>query len=106
MRNGDIARLDDLIHTNMRFNMPNGQTVSKEEDLNAYRSGDMKIDEITPHDSRIELIGDNAVVTGTVKILGSFTHSPINGQFRFLRVWKFVKGKWQIIAGSNLELLT
>ncbi|MGN7810238.1 MULTISPECIES: nuclear transport factor 2 family protein [Flavobacterium] len=104
IRNSDIAVLEKLLHDDLLFNMPDGQTITKEFDLNSYRSGKMKIDSLEASDQIINVIGDSAVVAVTVSLKGTYDNNPINGVLKYIRVWKQFDDNLKVIAGSCVQL--
>ncbi|MFC0781264.1 nuclear transport factor 2 family protein, partial [Flavobacterium sp. HJSW_4] len=86
------------------FNMPDGQTITKEFDLQVYRSGRMKIDSLEASDQIVNIIDNSAVVAVTVALKGSYDNNPINGVFKYIRVWKKVGKNLKVIAGSCVQL--
>ena len=104
MKNGNIQKLDELIHEDLLFIIPNGQIITKAIDLESYRSGNMNISEISSSNITINLIDDNAIVSVIINMSGKFMDQTFEGKFRFLRVWKFVNNQWKIIGGSSTQL--
>jgi hypothetical protein len=104
MMTSNAESLDDLLHDDLLFNGPTGQTATKAMDLENYRSGNIQLHTVTSTDQTVSLIGDNAVVAVTVEIKGNYLDQAIDGKFRYLRVWKFVEGRWQVIGGSVVPL--
>ncbi|MCP2027962.1 ketosteroid isomerase-like protein [Flavobacterium sp. HSC-32F16] len=104
IRNSDIAVLDKTLHDDLLFNMPDGQTITKEFDLNSYRSGKMKVHSLEASDQIINVIHDSAVVTVTVSLKGTYDNNPINGVFKYIRVWKKIDDDLKVIAGSCVQL--
>ncbi|MFC0778118.1 nuclear transport factor 2 family protein, partial [Flavobacterium sp. HJSW_4] len=41
IKKSDVLALDTILHDDLLFNMPDGQTITKEFDLQVYRSGRM-----------------------------------------------------------------
>lgn len=39
IKNADVAALENLLHDDLLFNLPDGNTITKEFDLNSHRSG-------------------------------------------------------------------
>ena len=103
--NSDVAELDALIHDDLIFNLPDGQTATKQMDLNAYRSGNMKVKEIIPFDRIIKPQDNTVTVSVGAEMKGQYFDQPIDGNFRYLRVWKQFEGQWQIIAGSCVQIV-
>jgi len=100
----NVLSLDQLLHDDLLFNLPDGQTITKEFDLNAYRSGKMKIDLLEVSDRIINVIDDSAVVCVTVLLKGTYENQPLDGSFRYVRVWKKFDDSLKVIAGSCVAL--
>lgn len=101
IRSCDVAALDELLHEDLLFNMPDGETKTKVFDLETYRSGNMAVESISAIDRAISRIGDEtAVIATTIDLKAKWYDTPIDGKFRYLRVWKSCGGKWKVIAGS------
>lgn len=104
MKNSDVKKLNELLHEELLFNIPNGQTITKALDIETYSSGNMRIDEIKSTEQEINLIGENAVVSVIVEIKGNYFDNPIDGKFKILRVWKLFNSQWKVIAGSSIGI--
>jgi len=104
IRTADVAALDALIHDDLLFHLPNGQLATKTDDLDAYRSGNMVVSSIEPGEPVVRVFGDTAVVSVSVDLKGSYFGQELDEKLRYLRVWKLVEGRWQIIAGSCTNL--
>lgn len=104
IKKSDVLALETILHDDLLFNMPDGQTITKEFDLNSYRSGKMKIDTLEASDQIINIIGDSAVVTVTIALKGTYDDNPINGVLKYIRVWKEFENNLKVIAGSCVQL--
>lgn len=100
IKSNSVNLLDDLLHTNLLFTLPNGQIISKAMDLKNYRSGKTIINTILERDQVISVTGDTGVVSAIITIKGSYSDKPLDGEFRYLRVWKYFNGQWRVVAGS------
>lgn len=104
IKNADIPVLERLLHDDLLFNLPNGQTVTKAIDIQAYRSGKMKIDLLEVSNELVNIIGDSAIVCVTVLLKGTYDESPLDGNYRYIRVWKQFNDGLKVIAGSCITL--
>lgn len=104
IKSGDIPVLENMLHDDLLFSLPDGNTITKEFDLNSYRSGKMKVDSLEASDQIINVIADTAVVAVTISLKGTFDGNPINGAFRYVRVWKQFGESLKVIAGSCIAL--
>lgn len=100
MKEIDLDTLEELLHHDLIFNLPTGVSINKEADLETYRSGKMIVKNIVPADQVINIIEDVAVVAVTIKLEADFDEHSINGDYRYLRIWKKVDDGWKIIGGS------
>jgi Domain of unknown function (DUF4440) len=98
----DVVELDALIAPELLFTNHLGQVISKQEDLDAHRSGKFKFAEITPSNRQIQLNHGFAVVSVLMHIVGSYEGTPVEQDIRFTRVWAISTiGSIQIIAGHT-----
>lgn len=104
MTTNDVALLDDLLHDDLLFNGPDGQTGTKALDLTNYRSGGVQLSRAEAHDRSMSAIGDVVVVAVTVTLEGSYLGFRVDGRYRYLRVWKQMGGAWRVIAGSVVAM--
>ena len=101
MQNADLVLLDQLIHEDLVFVIPSGQTITKNADLDSYRAGTMQVFSLVAGQANIQMIGDIAVVSVVVELKGQFMKEQIDGRFHYLRVWKRENEQWKVIAGSS-----
>ncbi|KAF2509877.1 nuclear transport factor 2 family protein [Flavobacterium foetidum] len=104
IRNADIQVLESVLHDDLLFNLPDGNTITKALDLESYRSGKMKIDFLEASDQIVNIIGDTAVVAVTISLKGNFDNNPLNAILRYIRVWKQFGEQLKVIAGSCVPL--
>ena len=100
MKASNIEALGSLLHDDLLFITPDGQAITKEMDLDSHRSGTMVVNEINPEIEIINIIGDTAVITIAIAAKGSMLGEPIEGKFRYIRVWKLIGNTLKVIAGS------
>jgi len=106
MKTSNVELLDTLLHDDLLFNGPNGETASKAMDLKNYRSGNINLHTGESSDLMLSSIGDVVVVAVTVEIKGNYLGQDVDGRFRYLRVWKLFESRWKVIAGSVVALST
>jgi len=106
MKTSNIAELDVLLADNLIFTNQNGHLVSKEDDLNAHRSGDMEIYTLETSAQMIEVLNDVTAVVSVVKdmSLNYAGHTSV-GIFRFTRVWHNNGRTWQIVAAHSSQVI-
>lgn len=102
---GDVAELGKLISDDLQFVFYNGAIFNKQMDLEAHRSGDLKIHAIEMSEQKIQIFGEAAVVTVRAKITATFSGQHSEGEFRYIRTWVLRDHRWQIIAGAVTQIL-
>lgn len=103
MRDGDIRRLDQLIDDDLLFTSHLGYLVTKQQDLDAYSSGALKMEKVSVLDVHVREHHDTAVVSTLLALKGSFSGQSFEQEVRFTRFWK-QKGSWKIIGGSSVAV--
>ena len=104
MKAGDIKVLDELLHDNLIFNIPTGQTITKSMDIENYQSGIMSVSEIVATDQIIKSIDNISTVAVTLHLKAKYADQIVDGKFRYLRVWKLFNNSWKVIAGSGFQI--
>ncbi|MDC0612013.1 nuclear transport factor 2 family protein [Vibrio sp.] len=99
MLQSDMQVLDELLSDDLTFTNHFGAVLTKQDDIEAHKSGLLKIASITLEDQKVTLQQNTAVVFVKATINGSYDGNPANGAFRFTRVWqKIEQNRWQVIA--------
>jgi ketosteroid isomerase-like protein len=96
----DVAALDRLLHEDLLFVTPDGQTITKAMDLASHKARNMVVTEADYTVEQISLIGDTAVVSIVLRATGTMLGQPIDGTYRYIRIWKWFGIGWQVIGGS------
>ncbi len=104
LKTGDIKVLEELLHDNLIFNIPNGHTITKSMDIENYQSGIMTVSEILATDQIIKSIDNISTVAVTLHLKAKYADQIVDGKFRYLRVWKSFDNSWKVIAGSGFQI--
>ena len=106
MKTSNVAELDALLADSLIFTNQNGHLVSKEDDLNAHRSGEMEIYTLDTSAQLIEVLNDTTAIVSVIKdmSLAYAGHTSI-GMFRFTRVWHNTGTAWQIVSVHSSQVL-
>ena len=104
IRTGDIEFLERILHDDLLFLAPNASIVTKESDLNSHRTGEMVVERLLPTFEEINIIHDTAISVMTYDTKGSMSGTPIEGKFRYIRVWKQFNDGIKVIAGSCYKI--
>ena len=104
IKKSDIVFLDKVLHDDLLFLAPNGQLITKAIDLASHKAGEMTVEQLIPTIEEINIIGDTAVVVVVYDTKGTMLGTPIQGQFRYIRIWKQFPGGLKVIGGSCFKL--
>lgn len=104
IKDGDVTALDHLLHDKLLFILPSGETITKEIDLNTYRDGALKVDELLPETENLNIIDDMAVITLTMKLKGKFNEVPFEAGYRYIRFWKKFDDGIKVVGGSGMAI--
>ena len=104
IKKSDISVLEQILHDDLLFIVPNGSVITKEMDLASHRAGAMVVEKIIPSIEQINIIEDTAVVTVVYDSKGSMLGTPIQGKFRYIRFWKKFPDGMKVIGGSCTQL--
>ena len=103
---GDVVALDELISDELLFTGPDGELGTKAQDLDAYRSGNVRFRGHEPEELRVRSVGASVAVSAlrarlTVEVAGSTTR----GTYRYTRVWaREGDGSWRVVGGHVSEI--
>ncbi|CUI63001.1 nuclear transport factor 2 family protein [Achromobacter kerstersii] len=103
----DIAALSRLLDPELIFTNHMGWTFTREDDLDAHRSGLLKIHGLDLSEWNIAVREACAVVSVQARITGSYNGVPANGTFRFMRTWTpdAEQNQWRVIAASSVMVV-
>jgi len=101
MLRSDIEVLDELLAPELIFTNHRGQMLGKEDDLAAHRSGLLRVKELKPSERVVLLLGDAAVVSVRMLLVGTYDGNAANGDFRFTRVWALSPAKTLRVVAAH-----
>ncbi len=100
----NVDGLDLLLYDDLVAVAPDGQMLTKEMDLNAHRSKAMIIENASTEINEIRIIGDTALSVTTMTAKGKVMGAPLEGKFRYFRVWKRIDNTLKVIGASFMQL--
>lgn len=100
----NVDGLDLLLYDDLVAVAPDGQMLTKEMDLNAHRSKAMIIENASTEIDEIRIIGDTALSVTTMTAKGKVMGAPLEGKFRYFRVWKRIDNTLKVIGASFMQL--
>ena len=104
MKASDLVTLDKLLHDDLLFITPEGQTITKKMDMDSHRAGNMVIEVFISNSDFINIFEDTAISISTSETKATMLDEPIEGFFKYIRVWKLVDDHWKFIGGSCTQL--
>lgn len=104
MKESDLDVLDELLHDDLLFVLPSGETITKEMDLNVYREGKLKIIDLNPTVDHLNIIEDMAVITLTMEIKGVYDTESFAAKYRYIRFWKQFEDGIKVVGGSGITI--
>ena len=100
----NVDGLDLLLYDDLVAVAPDGQMLTKEMDLNAHRSKTIIIENASTEIDEIRIIGDTALSVTTITAKGKVMGAPLEGKFRYFRVWKRIDNTLKVIGASFMQL--
>jgi hypothetical protein len=104
IKEGSVTLLDELLHDSLLFIIPSGEVITKEMDMDIYREGALKVDELLPKVENLNIIDDVAVITLTMKLKGKFNNVPFEASYRYIRFWKKFDNGIKVVGGSGIAI--
>jgi hypothetical protein len=102
--NSNVALLDRLIHDDLMAMSPTGEILTKEMDLNSHRAKTVILEEASTEIEKIKITADTALTIVTMTAKGKIMETPIEGKFRYFRVWQRLEGDLKLIGASYRQL--
>jgi ketosteroid isomerase-like protein len=102
----DCDALDQLIAADLIFTDHMGRVLSKADDLDAHRSGLLKLDHLQPSEMKISATLQLAVVSVRMKMTGTYDEGPFAADLRYTRVWRLSPSAgWEVLAGHSSHVV-
>jgi ketosteroid isomerase-like protein len=97
----DVGALDGLIAESLLFTGPDGALATKAQDLEAHRTGVVRVRRHEPEELRVRRVGaDVAVSALRARLAVEVAGALVEGTFRYTRVWaREGGGAWQVVGG-------
>lgn len=98
------GQIEKLLHKDLLFVIPTGDTINKQNDLDNMESGLLQISDLTLLDRKIRQVENAVTVVSVIALVGSFAGTPFEAKYKYLRVWLNAGGVWQVVSGSGMEI--
>ncbi len=100
----NVNILSQLLQDDLIAVSPTGEIMNKEMDLNAHRTKTIIIETASTEIDAIKILGNTALSIVTMTAKGKVMGTPIQGKFRYFRVWKRFGKKLKVIGASFIQL--
>lgn len=100
IQTGNVDTIDKLVHDELLCVIPSGETITKAMDMAAHNARQMIVEKLTVSINDIHIIGDCAISISVYDTNGSMMGNPIEGKFKYLRVWKEFSDGIKVIAAT------
>jgi len=103
-RRGDVRTLEELIAADYRGYDPAGRPQDRAGVVQAYAEGGVRITALGQSDLSARVIGEVGLVAGVSVFQGRQGEEPFDLRLRFLDVYAWRDGRWQLIASQDTHL--
>lgn len=100
----DVEILDQLLHDDLIAVSPTGQVLTKQMDLDSHKAKTMRIEEASTIIDEVKINGETALSIVTMTAKGKMMGTPLEGKFRYFRVWKRFEAELKVIGASFMQL--
>lgn len=98
-KSGDIAALNRLLADEYTYTSRDGEISTKAEDLESYKTNQIKIESAAIVDQNVRVISNyTAVETGKIRYVGTNAGKPFDITKRYTTTWIWRDFRWQIAA--------
>ena len=101
---GDTDFFERLLADDFQFITPQGKVVGKREDVDQYKSGQVKLNVVEVTERTVHCYGATAIVRFKVKFEGRAGKYDFSARYFFTRVYVKDAGRWQMVAGHSTDL--
>lgn len=98
VRSGDVETLDRLLDDRVVYTGPDGQSLGKEEDLEAHRSRVLTVEAFDQEDVQVTVAGTTGITRVLATLKGTAAGQSFNARLRYTRAWVHADGAWRVLA--------
>ena len=102
---GDIPALEALLASDYQGYDPSGRSQDRAGVLRGYaEGGGVKVASLLQSDLRVRVLGEAGLVAGINVMRGQQGHEHFDLRLRFLDVYAWREGRWQLVASQDTRL--
>ncbi len=106
MKTSNVPELEALLADSLIYTNHNGHLVSKEDDINSHRSGDLEIYSLDTSAQLVEVLNDTTAIVSVIKDMSlSYAGHTSIGMFRFTRLWHNNGTDWKVVSVHSSQVL-
>lgn len=102
LRAGDVTALAALLHSDVVFVGPDGAEVGKEADLEAHRSGALRLREVIEINRSVTDLGDVGLTRVRLHLRGEAWGSRLDAVMAYTRTWVREEGAWRVLQAQGV----
>lgn len=99
-RDGDIDALDALLHPRVVGAGSDGRVFTKEDDLEAHRSGTLRMLSLMEESIDVRYDGTTGVTQMIAAVQVTHEDSEVSVRLRYTRLWVREDDQWRVLAAT------
>ncbi|MEU7995141.1 nuclear transport factor 2 family protein [Micromonospora sp. NPDC049060] len=99
-RAADVESLDALLHPQVVGAGPDGTVFTKEDDLEGYRSGALRITSLVEESLDVQEDGQTGVTRMVAAVDAVQGGAAMSARLRYTRLWVREDGNWRVLAAT------
>jgi len=100
----NVEALTLLESDDFTFTSPDGSIMTKAQDLETLKAGDLYYESISLDDVSVRAYKDAGVVTGRATVKGWYKTFNISGSYRYTVTFARLAGKWKVVASQMTRI--
>ena len=101
----DASALDRIFADEFIYTSTTGELINKGQQLEAIKSGDLKIEYGKSDEVRVRVYGNTAVMTGRFIAKGAYKGKVFEAPERYTTVWVKRQRRWQLVAEQGTRVV-
>jgi hypothetical protein len=103
-RDLDLKIIEEILSEKYQQIQADGSSISKEELLSSYRSGERLWEVSESSDHKVRISGDLAIMIGRWRGVGFNQGERFDNSARFLTIYELVDGIWKMLLGISVPI--
>jgi ketosteroid isomerase-like protein len=94
----NIEAMDRLLADDYIGIEPNGMIETKTQAIDRWKNHEVQFDRMDLSELHVRIYGDTAVVNSKARVEGHNRSGPMDGEYRYTRVYHLQNGQWQVVS--------